>query len=161
MATDSNALSESALQGHTPGSLADIVVQLSAIQTVLREAHFALDDSEDWSHLDDPVHAVPLDNVTRLHRALKVCERFAGEGEGWDGPGPLVARIIEQLGYHLNRTAALQVALEDICDPIAAMRRYASEQGRQLEGAVAFQLANDPNHLKSIARAAIAKALGK
>jgi len=86
----------------SPATLADLVVQLSAIRTVLREAHFALDDSEDLSHLDEPVHAVPLDNVTRLHRALKACERFAPKDEAWEGPGPLVTRIIEHLGHYLS-----------------------------------------------------------
>lgn len=89
-----------------PVTVADLVVQLSAIRTVLREAHFALDDSEDLSHLDEPVHAVPLDNVMRLHRALKTCERFAPKDEAWEGPGPLVTQIIEQLGVHLAALTA-------------------------------------------------------
>lgn len=54
-----------------------------------------------------------------------------------------------------RKAGLLQTALEDICDPIAALRRYADERGRQLDGAVAFQLANDPNHIKGIARAAL------
>jgi len=54
-----------------------------------------------------------------------------------------------------RKAGLLQTALEDICDPIAALCRYADERGRQLDGAVAFQLANDPNHIKGIARAAL------
>lgn len=133
-------------------TLADLVVQLSAIRTVLREAHFALDDSEDLSHLDEPVHAVPLNNVMRLHRALKACERFAPEDAVWEGPGPLVTQIIEQLGHHLTH----REALERIADPLTVMRRDAEAIGRRLEGRVAYALSNDPNYLKEIARKALA-----
>lgn len=99
--TDPNLLREAAealTNRPDAASIASVVVQLSAIRTVLREAHFALDDSEDLSHQDPPVHAVPIENVMRLHRALKACERFAPEDEAWEGPGPLATKIIEWLG---------------------------------------------------------------
>ncbi|MGV1682961.1 hypothetical protein [Sphingopyxis sp. NJF-3] len=87
-------------------ALANIVVKLSAIGNVLREAHFALDDSEDLSHQDPPVHAVPFENVMRLDRALRACERFAPDNEAWDGPGPLATQIIERLGGLLTPPAS-------------------------------------------------------
>lgn len=107
--TDPNLLREAAEAlsgGAATAPIASIVVKLSAIRTALREAHWALDDSEDLSHQDPPVHAVPLENVMRLHRALKACERFAPDDAAWEGPGPLVTEIIEWLGA----SAALSTA---------------------------------------------------
>jgi hypothetical protein len=76
---------------------------LEAIREVLREAHFALDDSEDRTDDDPPVYHVPNENVMALHRALKACEAFATEDDDpWYGPGPLVTRIIDQLRATLS-----------------------------------------------------------
>lgn len=52
---------------------------------------------------------------------------------------------------------ALIQALEDIVNPLGALKRYAAEQGRQLEGIAAMQLCKDPEHLRSIARTALAR----
>lgn len=70
---------------------------LEAIRDVVREAHFALDDSEDRTHEDPPVHAVPHENAVTLEEALVACENFALPNEIWDGPGPLVTRVIDML----------------------------------------------------------------
>lgn len=48
-------------------------------------------------------------------------------------------------------------ALRDIAEPVAALRRYAEENDRELDGHLAVQLAKNPDHLKSIAREALAK----
>lgn len=76
----------------------ELIVWLEAIREVLREAHFALDDSEDRTDDDPRVYHVPDENVMALHKALKACEAFATEDDDpWYGPGPLVTRIIERL----------------------------------------------------------------
>lgn len=51
--------------------------------------------------------------------------------------------------------ARLREALEEIKNPIAAMKRRAEAAGGQLARNMAFMLANDPNYLKEIARAAL------
>lgn len=80
-----------------PGSWApaEQLEWLAAIREVVREAHSALDDSEDRSHEDEPIHAVPHSNAIALEEALVACENFAKPDEEWDGPGPLVTRVIE------------------------------------------------------------------
>lgn len=47
-------------------------------------------------------------------------------------------------------------ALREITNPIAAMQQRAEDLGAKLDGAVAFQLANDVGYLQGIARAALA-----
>ena len=47
-------------------------------------------------------------------------------------------------------------ALESIAEPLAALRREAEADGLKLSG-MAFQIANDPEHLKGIARDVLAK----
>ncbi|MGB3833754.1 MAG: hypothetical protein WA975_18035 [Mesorhizobium sp.] len=49
----------------------------------------------------------------------------------------------------------LRAALEEIANPLDTMRRRAAETGRRLDGAIANTLANDANHLKQIALAAL------
>jgi len=61
----------------------------------------------------------------------------------------------ERLERERAQNARMRLALQDIVDPIAALRRYAKERGCELDGHVAVQLANDPHHLKGIARAAL------
>ena len=46
-------------------------------------------------------------------------------------------------------------ALEDIADPLAALRREAEEQGCGLHGCIAVSLSNDPVYLKKIAQDAL------
>lgn len=50
--------------------------------------------------------------------------------------------------------ARLRGILADIIDPIAAMQRDLPE-GYRLDGAMAVHMANDPEHYKRIARAAL------
>jgi hypothetical protein len=57
---------------------------------------------------------------------------------------------------HARRTSGLVEALREIADPIPAMQRRAEEEGNQLNG-LAITIANDPAHLKRIAREALAK----
>lgn len=47
-------------------------------------------------------------------------------------------------------------ALREITNPIAAMQQRAEDLGAKLDGAVAFQLANDVGYLQGIARATLA-----
>lgn len=74
---------------------AAIIEKLEAVREAVREAYCALDDSDDRSHEDEPVHAVPHSNAMALEDALVACENFAPPEEAWDGPGPLVTQIIE------------------------------------------------------------------
>lgn len=83
--------------GRNAAPLADIVAWLEAIRDVVREAYFAADDSEDRSCEEPPIHCVPHSNFTDLCNALDAAEAFAREGELWNGPGPLVTRIIDIL----------------------------------------------------------------
>ena len=48
----------------------------------------------------------------------------------------------------------LRQALEDVVNPLGHLRRYAEEQGRQLNG-MAYGIANDLGYVQSIARKAI------
>jgi hypothetical protein len=50
--------------------------------------------------------------------------------------------------------AALREALEAIADPLTYLRKQAEAEGNRLSG-MAFQIANDPEFLKGIARAAL------
>ena len=75
----------------------EIIEWLKAIREVVREAHFALDDSEDRSYESPPINAVPRSNVEQLDTALEACEVYCPEGEAWDGPGPLVTKIIDRI----------------------------------------------------------------
>lgn len=68
------------------------------------------------------------------------------------------ARDISRLTVERDASRAecegLRAALEEILD---TMRRRAAETGRRLDGAIANTLANDANHLKQIARAALSR----
>lgn len=50
----------------------------------------------------------------------------------------------------------MRKALEEIENPIATMQKRADAAGTRLDGMIANQIANDPNYLKGIARAALA-----
>jgi len=54
----------------------------------------------------------------------------------------------------LDEIERLRTALGDIINPIGAMQRDL-EDGYQLDGAMAVAMANDPEHYKRIARAAL------
>jgi len=54
----------------------------------------------------------------------------------------------------LDEIERLRGVLADIINPIGAMQRDL-EDGYQLDGAMAVALANDPEHYKRIARAAL------
>lgn len=47
-------------------------------------------------------------------------------------------------------------ALEDIANPVAALQRYAAENGRKLDGHAAVYLSKDPGYLKGMASDALA-----
>lgn len=47
--------------------------------------------------------------------------------------------------------------IRDVANPIGHLRRYATSQGGQLNGVMAHRMANDPNFIKGIAAAFIAK----
>jgi hypothetical protein len=48
----------------------------------------------------------------------------------------------------------LRAALDEIVNPLAAMRRRADADGRVLSG-MAYSISRDPNHLQDIARKAL------
>lgn len=50
----------------------------------------------------------------------------------------------------------LRAALEEIVNPVAAMRQRADAEGGKLDGMMANMLARDPEYLRGIARAALA-----
>lgn len=54
----------------------------------------------------------------------------------------------------VNMFEQMQTALQDIVNPLAALRRDAEINGDRLSG-MAYQIANDPAHLQRIARAAL------
>lgn len=47
--------------------------------------------------------------------------------------------------------------IRDVANPIGHLQRYATSQGGQLDGVMAHQMANDPNFIKGLAAAFIAK----
>ncbi len=53
-----------------------------------------------------------------------------------------------------DRLQSLEAALRDIVDPLAALRRDADAKSAKLSG-MAYSIANDPEHLKRLARAAL------
>lgn len=77
--------------------IAQAITWLETIREVVREAHWALDDSEDRTDAEPPFHAVPHENAMTLDETLRACENFAAPDEAWDGPGPLVTRVIDLL----------------------------------------------------------------
>lgn len=62
------------------------------------------------------------------------------------------ADLIEALAAEIAR---LREALEEIADPIGFIQREAAAEGNQINGAMLVQIANDPAHLKRIARTAL------
>jgi chromosome segregation ATPase len=58
-----------------------------------------------------------------------------------------------------QKLEAAERALADIVNPLAAMKRRAEAEGARLSG-MAYQIANDPNHLKEIARSALTPSAG-
>lgn len=54
-----------------------------------------------------------------------------------------------------REVARLREALQDIIDPMAKLRRNAQKQGRELEGWVAVQIANDVHFARAIATTAL------
>jgi hypothetical protein len=70
--------------------------------------------------------------------------------------GPLfcTASLQGQLDEKDAEIAKLRVALEEIAQPIAFIRKNLKE-GEALNGSMAIALANDPNYLKGIAKAAL------
>lgn len=67
-----------------------------------------------------------------------------------------MSSLIDDFAKVQSELAAARKALEDIVDPIGALRQYAESQGRQLDGYMAVILSRDPHHLQSIAREALA-----
>ena len=49
----------------------------------------------------------------------------------------------------------LRWALEDVVDPVGHLRRYAEEQGRELDGGAAYRVGNDLAFVQGIARKAL------
>ncbi|MAE82814.1 MAG: hypothetical protein CMB80_08780 [Flammeovirgaceae bacterium] len=60
---------------------------------------------------------------------------------------------VEQLTADNTR---FRQALERIANPVKYMQAEAEREGNELNGAMAFQLSNDPEYLKRIAELALA-----
>ena len=73
-------------------------------------------------------------------------------------PVPPQQSAERQLEEALDENARLMAALNEIADPIAAMRSRAEALGRQLEGHMAYLLSNDPHYLKQIASTTLSEA---
>lgn len=69
-------------------------------------------------------------------------------------PDARISVPIRTITALLEERERLREALEDIAHPVAAIQRKADEQGARLNG-LAFAVANDPEYLKGIARAAL------
>lgn len=54
-----------------------------------------------------------------------------------------------------KREEVLIKALNSIVNPLLALEQEAKKDGNKLDGFMAVQLANDPEHLKQIARQAL------
>lgn len=77
------------------------------------------------------------------------------EHQGW------VVLPASALTAALGREEALRVALRDIVDPISRMQREADKVGAILDGASAVRIADNPEYLRGIARAALENTNGK
>ena len=71
------------------------------------------------------------------------------------------AELRERLKHYEAVAPELLEALERIANPIEFMQKEANESGMRLNGLAVTALSNDPYHLKSIAKRAIAKAKGE
>lgn len=71
---------------------------------------------------------------------------------------PAALRAIAKARQSSLSTAMVEMreALEEIVNPVAAMQRRAEAEGNRLSG-MAYQIANDPAYLQSIARTALSK----
>lgn len=58
------------------------------------------------------------------------------------------------------RYEVLRIAMRKIAWPMLTLREYAEDQGRDLDGHMARQIANDPHYLKDIAQKAMAEIAG-
>ena len=76
---------------------------------------------------------------------------------GYGKRAAITAWNTRRQSHSLPGDVGMREALEEIADPIRAMRRNAEAQGRRLEGGVAYVLSNDPGYLKEIARKALAE----
>lgn len=65
-------------------------------------------------------------------------------------------RAAQALTALLAENERLREALRDVADPLSYLRRMAEAQGSTLNG-MAYQIANDPEQIKRIARAALNK----
>ena len=62
----------------------------------------------------------------------------------------------ETLEWAATEILRLADELRDIAYPIERLEREAAENGNRLDGMMAIRFAADPDHLRSVARAAIA-----
>jgi hypothetical protein len=101
----------------------------------------------------DPIE---ISNATTGH--VERFEMRVAEHGGWVRYTDYADREAE-LAELRQRLEAAERALADIVNPLAAMKRRAEAEGARLSG-MAYQIANDPNHLKEIARSALTPSAG-
>lgn len=103
---------------------------------------------------DGGVAAVLADQAARIAELIAETHDLGNEICGCNDT---IDNLNTQLTASRAECEGLRAALEEIANPLDTMRRRAAETGRRLDGAIANTLANDANHLKQIARAALSQ----
>lgn len=134
----------------------------------LRDALAAGPTPGPWRHDSDPIKGDPLNRVRFRVVALgrTIVQTYYGStypGATFTG-GETDNRYIaacdpDTIAALLKEREALRDALQEIIDPISYMKRRLQD-GERLNGGAALQLANDVEHLRGIARTAIARLNG-
>lgn len=96
----------------------------------------------------------PTSSTVRADRGDEYGAPIAEIWENGDNRLANAAFIVQCVNAHDE----LVEALEEIVNPVKFMRDRAEADGRKLDGAMAYSLANDIGYLRGIARAALEKA---
>lgn len=92
--------------------------------------------------------------MTDLVERLRSKNCCSAENCNCDEAADEIERLTRELAESQAREAKLREGLGDVDNPINAMHRDLQE-GYQLDGHMALRFANDPEHLKRIARKAL------
>ena len=133
--------------GFEPSADAGCIVKLGAergLLMALRKVEGELTEAWDAIHQESTEAAKAYYAQQTRHRA----QLMAAEEAGYE-------RGLADAATALSEAERMREALVEIANPIAKMQEQAEAEGARLDGMMAQAIANDPNHLKSIARAAI------
>lgn len=116
----------------------------------------------------DPAPALDVAELRReLQTRLEAAEsRIPKPDEAESGTAPSMPRVLAEPVFVLNTEVRIilallneleraRAALKVIADPLTAMKARAEAEGAKLSG-MAYAISQDPEHLKSIARSALA-----